>query len=59
MVDRKGKGGSNDPFLYSAAVIKLDSDGVAIVTNLVDPGLEVRLKRIETKIKVGTLGFRV
>jgi len=51
MIERKGKGGSNDPFLYSVAVGTVNEQGLCVIpSNLVDPGLEVRLKRIEIKI---------
>eukprot|EP00282_Hemiselmis_andersenii_P003287 CAMPEP_0114127500 /NCGR_PEP_ID=MMETSP0043_2-20121206/10412_1 /TAXON_ID=464988 /ORGANISM="Hemiselmis andersenii, Strain CCMP644" /LENGTH=284 /DNA_ID=CAMNT_0001220587 /DNA_START=16 /DNA_END=867 /DNA_ORIENTATION=+ len=51
IVNRKGKGGSNDPFLYTINTCHLNCDGgLAETPNLVDPGLEVRLKRIEAKI---------
>jgi len=51
VVIRVGKGGSNDPFLYTVVEAMVSEDGNIISSaNLVDPGLEVRLKRIETKI---------
>ena len=46
-VIRVGKGGSNDPFLYTVVQSMLSSDGNIIASpNLIDPGLEVRVKRI-------------
>jgi len=51
VVVRVGKGGSNDPFLYTVVQSMVSEDGNIIASShLVDPGLEVRLKRIETKI---------
>ena len=51
VVIRVGKGGSNDPFLYTIVAGMVSEDGNIIASSsLVDPGLEVRLKRIETKI---------
>jgi len=51
VVARVGKGGSNDPFLYTVVQGMVSKDGKALTTHsLADPGLEVRLRRIETKI---------
>ena len=50
---RAGKGGSNDPFLYTVVADMVSADGSIIgASNLVDPGLEVRLKRIEACMTV-------
>jgi hypothetical protein len=50
---RAGKGGSNDPFLYTVVADMVSADGSIIgASNLVDPGLEVRLKRIEACMRV-------
>ena len=53
---RAGKGGSNDPFLYTVVADMVSADGSIIgASNLVDPGLEVRLKRIEACMRVTEL----
>mmetsp|Transcript_2687 Transcript_2687/g.9025 ORF Transcript_2687/g.9025 Transcript_2687/m.9025 type:complete len:444 (+) Transcript_2687:420-1751(+) len=52
IVNRCGKGGSNDPFLYSLNKEHFDEKGNVICSpDMIDPGLEVRLRRIEGKIK--------
>jgi hypothetical protein len=44
VVHRSGKGGSNDPFLYTIVLGMVTEDGNIIASsNLVDPGLEVSL----------------
>eukprot|EP00960_Hanusia_phi_P040019 754197-Hanusia_phi.AAC.1 len=52
IVNRCGKGGSNDPFLYSLNKVgNLMMGNVICSPDMIDPGLEVRLRRIEGKIK--------
>jgi len=42
VVIRVGKGGSNDPFLYTLVQSMLSEDGNIIASpNIIDPGLEV------------------
>jgi hypothetical protein len=53
VVRRVGKGGSNDPFLYTVVADMVGENGKALTSQtLADPGLEVRLRRIENKITV-------